>query len=87
MLSSNCLNLENGDWGLLEVGEDLQEGDVGVDGGLLTRGLTGGEWNLLNWLLPEMNCIMSIKQLKKPIFDYPTTTSCGYVQVQTDVTV
>ena len=53
------MNLENGDWGLLEDGDDLQDGehgDVGVDGGLLTRGLTGGDWNLLNWLLPEIIC-------------------------------
>ena len=65
-LSSSCLNLANGEPWILEVlgpGEgELQPGDaglvgdVGVDGregAVLTRGLTGGDWNLVRNPLPE----------------------------------
>ena len=57
-MSSSCLNLANGDWFLVAevpgVGE-LQPreaglvGEMGVEGRegpVLTRGLTGGGWNL-----------------------------------------
>lgn len=57
-MSSSCLNLANGDWflvaevpgdGELQPWEAGLVGDVGVDGRegpVLTRGLTGGDWNL-----------------------------------------
>ena len=61
-LSSSCLNLAKGDWELLAPGEgELQPGDAGLvgdvgvegrEGAFLTRGLTGGDWNLLRNPLP-----------------------------------
>ena len=63
-LSSSCLNLAKGDWvlPLLAPGEgELQPGDAGLvgdvgvegsEGALLTRGLTGGDWNLPRNPLP-----------------------------------
>ena len=57
-MSSSCLNLANGDWFLVAEVPDVGElqpreaglvGEVGVDGRegpVLTRGLTGGDWNL-----------------------------------------
>jgi len=61
-LSSSCLNLAKGDWALLAPGEgELQPGDAGLvgdvgvegrEGAFLTRGLTGGDWNLLKNPLP-----------------------------------